>query len=104
MDANIYINIIIKAVGIVLGALVAYLIPKADAWLRTKTSQQAYESLSLLVKTIVQSAQQQLWQEPGEQRKAYVIEQLTALGYEVTDEINSMIEAAVYQIHTEADQ
>ena len=97
-----WLNIIAKIFGIFVGVAVVVVAPRIENWLKTKMDADEYEQMSKIISTFVEAAQQTLWKETGAARKEYVISQLVALGYEVSDEINALIEAKVYSLHQEA--
>ena len=99
---NIY-EIIGKLLAAVFVALVAYLTPKAKAWLEANASRSTQERLQQLVRAFARAAEQ-LYHDTdpsGEARNRFVREQLTALGVEVTEAVLNMIEGAVWEINTE---
>ena len=99
---NIY-EIIGKLLAAVFVALVAYLTPKAKAWLEANASRDTQERLQQLVRSFARAAEQ-LYHDTdpsGEARNRFVREQLTALGVEVTEAVLNMIEGAVWEINTE---
>ena len=53
--------------------------------------------LDRLIKAFVEAAEQSLV--GGADKKAYVVKQLQDLGYEVTAELDALIEAAVYGLN-----
>lgn len=95
---------IIKLIGEIVGAVFAgillYVMPKIRAWFVGKIGEQKEAKLWELVSTFCQAAEQMLKAEDptGEKRKKYVVDQLTKLGYAVTEEINAMIESTVFNI------
>lgn len=93
------IEIIGKLLAAVVVALIAYIEPIIKAWITAKVEQIKNDKLRLLVLTFVDSAEQQ-YKEPksGAQKKEYVITELKKLGYELTEELNAMIESAVYNL------
>lgn len=93
------IDILIKILAAVIVGLIAYLEPKFKAWLTSKIGETKANELMRLVAVFVASAEQIYKGETGEFRKAYVIEQLQALGYIVNDEVNALIEAEVYKLN-----
>ena len=99
---NIY-EIIGKLLAAVFVALLAYLTPKAKAWLEANASRDTQERLQQLVRAFARAAEQ-LYHDTdpgGEARNRFVREQLTALGVEITEAVINMIEGAVWEINTE---
>lgn len=76
--------------------LTAFVIP----WLRTRTSAQDREEMLKWVEIAVSAAQQLYHQLDGEHRKQYVLNCLSAKGYDINDvDVENAIEAAVLQLH-----
>ena len=99
---NIY-EIIGKLLAAVFVALMAYLTPKAKAWLEANASRSTQERLQQLIRAFARAAEQ-LYHDTdpsGEARNRFVREQLTALDVEVTEAVLNMIEGAVWEINTE---
>ena len=98
---------IYEIIGSLLGAMVvgllAYLVPKARAWLEANTDKATQEHILAVVRSACRAAEQLLKAEDptGEKRKQYVIEQLRLLGVEITEAVLSMIEGEVWGINTE---
>ena len=98
---------IYEIIGSLLGALVvgllAYLVPKARAWLEANTDKATQERVLAVVRSACRAAEQLLKAEDrtGAKRKQYVIEQLRLLGVEITEAVLSMIEGEVWGINTE---
>lgn len=96
-----------EIIGNLLGAfavaLLAYLAPKAKAWLKAHTDAAVREDIWKLVQSFARAAEQLYHdQDPaGTQRKQFVQDQLRALGVEVTEAVINMIEGAVWEINTE---
>ena len=69
--------------------------------LKTKVEAQQASELDRLIYDFVAAAEQQLKADDpdGTKRKAYVVEQLNAVGIAISQEINARIEAAVYEIN-----
>lgn len=98
---------ILEIVGKILAAafvaLIAYVTPKVKTWLEEKIGETKTEKVLVLIKNFVTAADQ-LYKEDdptGEIRNQYVKDQLTALGYAITSEINSFIESAVKECNKE---
>lgn len=83
--------------------LLAYLAPKARAWLTANADAAAQQKILQLVQSFARAAEQLYHdQDPtGETRKQFVQEQLRALGVEVTEMVINMIEGTVWEINTE---
>lgn len=83
--------------------LLAYLAPKAKAWLLANTDASAQQRIQLLVRSFARAAEQLYHdQDPdGTKRQKFVLEQLRAAGVAVTEAVINMIEGAVWEINTE---
>lgn len=83
--------------------LLAYLVPKARAWIQANTDAATQENIRRLVQSFARAAEQLYHdQDPdGQKRQQFVQEQLRALGVEVTEMVINMIEGAVWEINTE---
>lgn len=96
-------NTIIDITGRILGLLfflaLAYIEPKLARFLEAKLGKERGEALAEAVRVYVAAAEQ-MYKEAGsgERRKAYVIAELEAIGYRLTDELDAQIEAAVYHL------
>lgn len=97
------IEIVGKLLAAVFVALVAYLTPKIKAWLEEKIGKTKTDQVLVLIKNFVTAADQLYKADDptGEIRNQYVKDQLTALGYAITSEINSFIESAVKECNKE---
>lgn len=83
--------------------VLAYLAPRARAWLAAKTDGAVRENVLRLIRSFARAAEQ-LYHDSdpgGEARKRFVQEQLRALGVEVTEAVVNMVEGAVWEINTE---
>lgn len=86
----------------IIGAVIAiFLTSKVAPWLNEKISKEQAEKLILITRQLVNSAEQTLKIEDptGERRKAYVEAQLVAMGYELTEAVNAIIESQVLTLH-----
>lgn len=99
---NLY-EIIGKLLAAFVVGLLAYLTPKAKAWLEAHTDAAAQENIRRLVRSFARAAEQLYHdQDPsGEKRQQFVQEQLRAMGVAVTEAVINMIEGAVWEINTE---
>lgn len=98
---NEIVTLLVKFVAFLLAGFILALIPKVKEWLDGKISQIDNETLALIVKSFVEAAEQMYKAEDptGIKRKAYVEKNLTELGVKITEEINALIEQAVYQVN-----
>lgn len=98
---------IISIIGELLGAIFAgailYLIPKLKEWIEARTSKDTQDTLETLIKSFVRAAEQLLKDKDndGTMRMNYVQDKLRELGIEVTSDIISMIEAAVWEVNNQ---
>ncbi len=83
--------------------LLAYLVPKARAWIQANTDAATQENIRRLVQSFARAAEQLYHdQDPdGQKRQQFVQEQLRAMGVVVTEAVINMIEGAVWEINTE---
>lgn len=94
---------VLKLAVMVIALLVAkHFIP----WVKTKIGAEELNTAKEWAKSAVLMAQQVLWQDTGENKKAFVTEFLEKIlaekGIEITDEqLNVLIEAAVKQMKNE---
>ncbi len=98
-----FYEIIGKLLAALAVGLIAYLTPKAKAWLEANTNAAASENVQRLVTAFAQAAEQ-LYHDTdpkGTVRKQFVEEQLQLLGVEVTETVINMIEGAVWKINNE---
>ncbi len=99
---NIY-EIIGKLLAAFVVGLLAYLTPRAKAWLEANASKSTQERVQQLVRAFARAAEQ-LYHDTdpsGEVRSRFVRKQLAALGVEITEAVMNMIEGAVWEINTE---
>jgi hypothetical protein len=100
MNTNVFMTIALAIISIA-GALVsAYLIP----WIKNNISAKDMETIVFWVRFAVRCADQLFTPEQWEQKKkyvtAYIIEKVAELGIKLSEEdINTLIEACVNQIH-----
>lgn len=98
---------IISTIGELLGAVVAgaiiYLIPKIKDWIEVHTTKTSQQTIELLVRSFVQAAEQLLHDndQNGEKRMEYVKNSLNSLGIEITKEVVSIIEGAVWEVNNQ---
>lgn len=100
MTMNINIDIMVKVIIPILGAIITYLIVPI---IKQKTTKEQRENIYNLVKIAVQAAEQMhdagLIKVP---KKEYVINFLTSKGINITiqeQELDVLIEAAVYELN-----
>lgn len=96
-----YAEIIGKILGAVVVAIIAYLTPKFNAWLEAKVGEEKAEVLRRLIMELVTAADQLFKADDptGQIRKRYVEQQIEALGYKITEDVNAMIESAVWSVN-----
>lgn len=95
---------IIAIAGRLLGAIVVAVIlalaPKVKAWLTAKIGATNMAYLETLITSLVKAADQLYKTEDpdGTIRNKYVKDEIQKLGYAITDEINALIEANVFDL------
>lgn len=96
-----YDNIINLAIEVIAVILAGFVLPKLRAYLKAKLDAEQWETLKRLVTVLVEAAEQTLKEDDptGKLRKQYVVSQLHELSYDVTEEVNALIEAAVYGLN-----
>ena len=95
------LEIIARILGALLACGVIYFIPKINTYLNEKLGEEKAAKLKRLVIELVRAAEQLYKEEDpdGTIRKKYVEEQLKALGYEITEYINGLIESEVFVLN-----
>lgn len=98
---SLIIELIGKIIGAAFVAMVFFALKKLKEYIVVQKESIQNKDLLLLIDSFVEAAEQLLKDaDPtGSKRKAYVEEQLTALGYAVTEQIDAYIEAAVYELN-----
>lgn len=96
-----YKPIIDLAIELVVVILAGFVLPKLRAYLSAKLSAEEYAALVKLITALVEAAEQTLKDDDptGKLRKNYVVNQLKTLNYEITEEVDALIESAVYGIN-----
>lgn len=98
---------IVSIIGELLGAFFAgallYLIPKFKVWIEAKTSKDTQDTLKTLIESFVRAAEQLLKNkdDDGTMRMNYVQDKLREIGIEITSDVISMIEAAVWEVNNQ---
>ena len=101
------IAIVGKVLAAAVVALFAYLVPKIKTLLEAKIGSEGTAKVLLLIENFVTAADQLYKADDptddptGVIRKKYVEDQLKALGYAITDELNGFIESAVKKCNKE---
>lgn len=98
METTDILKIIAELIGGLFAVLFAYIAPKFKAWLVSKVGEAQANRLYADVTVLVKAAEQMYWNKTGAERKEYVLEQLTKLGYTLTDEVNNIIESTVFEL------
>lgn len=98
---ELIIELIGKIIGAAFVAMVFFALKKLKEYLEVQKESIQNKDLLLLIDSFVEAAEQmfKLNDPTGEKRKSYVEEQLTALGYAITKQIDAYIEAAVYELN-----
>jgi len=95
---NIDIDVIVKVIIPILGAIITYLIVP---FIKQKTTKEQRENIYFWVKVAVQAAEM-IYKEKGqgELKKEYVVDFLTSKGIKITiEELDVLIEAAVKELN-----
>lgn len=95
------LDVIVRLLAALFVGIMAYLAPKIASLIKINGESIESSEIMKLVLCFVQAADQLLKDDDptGEKRKQYVIENLEALGYEITDAIIAMIEGSVWQVN-----
>lgn len=107
---NAFVNSVVEVIGKIIAAgflsLCAYLAPKLKEWLTIKLGKTNLEYLERLVSNFVIAAEQLYKAEDpdGFKRKDYVYNELKKLGICINDQLEAMIEAAVYGLPHEGNK
>ena len=94
------VNALVKIILTIVSVLAVTLLPVLKAWMQEKVGAQKLERVEKYVSNYVGAAEQLLKEDDpdGSKRKAYVCNQLISIGYQITDTVNSIIEAKVYSL------
>lgn len=94
-------DIIAKILGALIACGIIYLIPQINEWLKERIGEEKAEKLGRIISELVEAAEQMYKAEDpdGSIRKKYVEDQLKALGYELTEYINGLIESEVLHVN-----
>lgn len=100
MDIVAILEVVMKLIAVLFVGIISYLTPKIKTLIENKIGSEKSAQLTKLVNTFVKSAEQLYADEKnyGAVKKKYVEEQLSALGYVLTEEINALIESAVFNL------
>lgn len=98
MDIYAILDIAAKLVAVLIACV---LLPAVKKFLDEKVSEKNRAVLIHLVTVFVEAAEQLLKEDDptGEKRKAYVVEQLKLLGFEITTYIENLIESNVFNLN-----
>lgn len=100
MELEIY-----KIIGEALAAIIIFactcLTRKLNTWVNQKVDAQDREDLLILIDSLVAAAEQMYKKadKTGEVRKEYVLNQLECLGYNISPELDALVEGAVYELN-----
>lgn len=97
------VSIIGELLGAIFSGALIYLVPKIKEWLETRTSKDTQEVLKTLIDSFVRAAEQLLRDsdDDGTKRMNYVQDKLRELGFEITSDVVSMIEASVWEVNNQ---
>lgn len=98
---ELIIELIGKILGAAIVALLFFALKKLKEYIEVSKQSIENKDLLLLIESLVEAAEQMLKADDptGQKRKAYVVEQLTALGYAVNNQIEAYIEASVFELN-----
>lgn len=98
MDINQVIGYLIAGLVLIVFSVLA---KKAEKGIVAWAEKTENADLKEIVQVFCEAAEQmfKIGDDTGKQRKTYVKNMLTICGIDVTEEVNAMIEAAVYQIN-----
>ena len=96
------IDILIKIAATLLTFMAAWLGKYLVDWLKSNLDEKAAAQLDLFVAEVVAAAEQMYKKDDpnGSIRLGYVQKMLIEAGYDLTDEIQAVIESKVYEINT----
>lgn len=94
------IAIVGRLLGVVAVTVLCLIAPKVKAWLTAKIGVTNMGYLETLIGSLVKAADQLYKTEDpdGTIRNKYVKDEIQKLGYTITDEINALIEAKVFDL------
>lgn len=98
-------ELIIELIGKIIAALFVgltyYALRKLTEYLEAQKESIKNKDLLLLIDSFVEAAEQlyKLNDPTGEKRKQYVEQQLMALGYAITEQVEAYIEASVFEVN-----
>lgn len=98
MNYDHIINLAIEVIAVILAGFV---LPKLRAYLSAKLSAEEWAALVKLITALVEAAEQTLKEDDptGKIRKNYVVSALKDLNYDITAEVDALIESAVYGVN-----
>lgn len=96
-----YKPIIDLAVELIVVLFAGFVLPKLRAYLSAKLSAEEWAALVKLINALVEAAEQTLKEDDptGKIRKNYVVRALKDLNYDITAEVDALIESAVYGVN-----
>ena len=98
---ELIIELIGKLIAALFVGLTYYALRKLTEYLEAQKESIKNKDLLLLIDSFVEAAEQLFKADDptGQKRKKYVEEQLMALGFAITEQIEAYIEASVYEIN-----
>ena len=88
------VDIIVAIIGLLTAVVTAFLVPYINA----KLKNEKYKATATKIYEFVKGAEQIFGAKTGEQKKEYVVKMLKLTGVDITEEIETIIEAAVYSL------
>lgn len=93
-------EVIVALIGFCTTVITAFLVP----WIKAKTDSKKFENLRTLINGYVDAAEQLLGAGTGQKKKELVVSWLTKNGITVDNNVNAIIEAAVYSLNKIIDE
>lgn len=99
------INLIVEVVFALFALGGIYCLTQISKRLKAEIESGDADEFEKMLYKFVKAAEQMFKKDDptGEKRKAYVVERLCELGIKITEEINALIEAAVFDLNLEVD-
>lgn len=83
----------------VIGYLCIFIIGKVKSWVQVRLGIENMELIEKKINALVEAAEQTLSDKPGSEKKYYVSQQLSLMGYDITEEVSALIESAVFKMN-----
>lgn len=95
------LDIVVRLLAALFVGIVAYLAPKISSFIKINGEALESQEFRNIVLCFVQAADQLLKDDDptGEKRMKYVLDNIEALGYEITESIIAIIEGSVWKVN-----